>query len=98
MENFKDSNILIFCPKCSRLINVILFHFNYLNLYQNLYFDYFCNSCYEYSLKQKKEKDKNSNQKNNEDNNKYTIPLKKKIVIKKITQMRKRSKLIRKIL
>ena len=73
MENFKDSNILIFCPKCSRLINVILFHFNYLNLYQNLYFDYFCNSCYEYSLKQKKEKDKNSNQKNNSNEKKEQI-------------------------
>ena len=67
MENFKDDNILIFCPKCSRLINVILFHFNYVHLKSNLYFDYFCNSCYEYSLKQKI----NNNNKNDEKEEKY---------------------------
>ena len=60
MENFIDNDIFIFCPKCSRLINVILFHFNHLNSKSNLYMDYFCNSCYEYSLKQNKE-DLNNN-------------------------------------
>ena len=67
MENFKDNNILIFCPKCSRLINVILFRFNYLYKKQNLSFDYFCNSCYEYSLKQKNNNNKSidKNEKNN---------------------------------
>ena len=67
MENFKDNNILIFCPKCSRLINVILFRFNYLYKKQNLFFDYFCNSCYEYSLKQKNNNNKSidKNEKNN---------------------------------
>ena len=63
MESFKDNNILIFCPKCSRLINVILFHFNYLYRKQYLIFDYFCNACYEYSLKQKNDKNNIANNK-----------------------------------
>lgn len=65
MENFKDNNIQIFCPKCSRLIDVILFHFNYLYKKQSLFLDYFCNSCYEYSLKQKENTVKNDSNNNN---------------------------------
>ena len=67
MENFKDNNIQIYCPKCSRLINVILFHFNYLHNKSNLYMDYFCKSCYEYSLKQKNEKTKTNSNNNSID-------------------------------
>ena len=63
MDDFIDNNILIFCPKCSRPINVISFHFNWLNTKHNLFFDYFCVSCYEYELKQKNEKNPNNNDK-----------------------------------
>ena len=80
MENFKDDNILIFCPKCSHLINVILFHFNYINLKSNLYFDYFCNSCYEYSLKKKNEKNYNNK------NDKIDKKSNKEDIIRKNTQ------------
>ena len=73
MENFTDNNIFIFCPKCSRLINVILFHFNHLNSKSSLYMDYFCNSCYEYSLKQNKD---------NSNNNKIKLSEEKKQQIK----------------
>ena len=74
MENFKDSNILIFCPKCSRLISPILFHFESFNSKQDLFIDYFCNICYEYSLKQKSDKTNKSNSNNEKDlNNKIKI-------------------------
>ena len=63
MDNFIDNNILIFCPKCSRPINVISFNFNWLNTKQNLFFDYFCVSCYEYELKQKNENNSHNNEK-----------------------------------
>ena len=78
MENFCDKNISIFCPKCSRLIDVILFSFNYLNSKPNLYFEYFCNSCYEYSLKQKN--DNNNNNKNKQEKEKQTLEDKEKII------------------
>ena len=50
---FEDKNILIFCPKCSRLINVLLFNINPFYTKKNISFVYFCNSCYEYFTKQK---------------------------------------------
>ena len=78
MENFCDKNISIFCPKCSRLIDVILFSFNYLNSKPYLYFEYFCNSCYEYSLKQKN--DNNNNNKNKQEKEKQTLEDKEKII------------------
>jgi len=78
MEDFCDKNISIFCPKCSRLIDVILFHFNNLNSKQNLYFEYFCNSCYEFSLKQKNEN--NSNNTNKKEKEKQTLEDKEKII------------------
>ena len=53
MQSFEDNNIYIFCPKCSRLIKVILFQINIFYNRKNISFTYFCNSCYEYFLKQK---------------------------------------------
>ena len=53
MQYFEDNNIYIFCPKCSRLIKVILFHLNIFHHRKNISLSYFCNSCYEYYLKQK---------------------------------------------
>ena len=54
MKNFEDKDIYIFCPKCSRLIKVILFNINQLNNHQNISFDYFCASCYQYYSKKNK--------------------------------------------
>ena len=50
---FEDKNILIFCPKCSRLINVLLFNLNLFQSKKNISFTYFCSSCYEYINKNK---------------------------------------------
>ena len=68
MDNFTDNNILIFCPKCSRPINVISFNFKMLNSKKNLFFDYFCMSCYEYELKIKNEKNNHNTKENTETN------------------------------
>lgn len=80
MENITDNNILIFCPKCSRLIDVLLFHFNHLHSKSNLYMDFFCNSCYEYSLKQKQKKDNSNNNKKEKLSNSELIKQKYNII------------------
>ena len=53
---FEDKNILIFCPKCSRLINVLLFNLNIFSNKKNISFTYFCAPCFEYITKQKNKK------------------------------------------
>ena len=54
MQCFEDKNINIFCPKCSRLINVLLFQLNIFHNRNNISLIYFCNSCYQYFSKQQK--------------------------------------------
>ena len=53
MQYFEDKNILMFCPKCSRLINILSFNLNIFHNKSNISFTYFCNSCYEYYQNQK---------------------------------------------
>ena len=53
MQYFEDNSILMFCPKCSRLINIISFNLNLFHGKKNISFTYFCNSCYEYYHKEK---------------------------------------------
>ena len=79
MQSFEDKNLFIFCPQCSRLIKVILFHTNLFYSKKNISFTYFCNSCYEFYLKQKN-KENNITEKivindNIIDQNKQTIDL-----------------------